>query len=282
MPIEIENMIQNFNDFPTLPTIYSSLLEVMSKPFSTIQDISEVIAKDMSVTAKIIKMANSPIFALNIRVETLTQAIFLIGFTEVKNIVLAISVLNVMKGTHSNSNFNFVNLWKHSIAVGVIARILGNKMNIRNLENYFVAGLMHDIGKLVLYKIYDEEYSKGLKDAIAKQITARQAEKEHFGFSHEFAGEIIANKWKFPDVLIDVIKYHHNFQKNYANNTLLACVHLANIIANSSCMGHSGTAIIEEPDYEIWSILNYEKGTISNLIDEVYDSYRKSIDILRL
>lgn len=277
---DVDKLIDSIREFPTLPTIYSSLLDVLSNPFSTVKDVTDIIIRDQSVTSKIIKVANSPVFGISARVDTISQAIFFLGFNEIKNIVLTVSVMKVFSSTKNFTYFNFIDLWKHSIAVGCITRILGTKLGIKNVENYFISGLLHDLGKLVFYKIFGEEYAKILRYSYDNFEEIREQEKKTFGITHEIAGEILAEKWRFSTIMREVIKYHYVFRKNTEDDTLIACVHLANIIAIAMNLGNSGSNAIYQPNYEIWGLLNLPEGALTAMHDEIMDTYLKSIDIL--
>jgi len=276
----VDKLIDSIREFPTLPTIYSSLLDVLSNPFSTIKDVTDIIIRDQSITSKIIKVANSPVFGTSTRVDTISQAIFLLGFNEIKNIVLTVSIMKIFQNTKNFSYFNFIDLWKHSIGVGTITRVLGSKLGINNLENYFISGLLHDLGKLVFYKIFGEEYAKILRYSFDNFEEIREIEKKTFGITHEIAGEILAEKWRFTTLLREVIKYHYLFRKNTEDDKLMACVHLANIIAIAMNLGNSGSNAIYQLNYEIWGILNLSEGALSSMYNEIMDVYTKSIDIL--
>lgn len=277
---DIDKLIDSIREFPTLPTIYSALLDVLSNPFSTVKDVTDIIMRDQSVTSKIIKIANSPVFGISTKVDTISQAIFFLGFNEIKNIVLTVSVMKIFSNTKNFTYFNFIDLWKHSIAVGVITRILGSKLGIKNVENYFISGLLHDLGKLVFYKIFGEEYAKILRYAYDNFEEIRDLEKKTFGITHEIAGEILAEKWRFSPAMRDVIKYHFFFRRNNQDDTLIACVHLANMMAIAMNLGNSGSNIVYQPNYDIWNIINLPEGTLTAMYDEIIDTYNKSIDIL--
>lgn len=277
---DIDKLIDSIREFPTLPTIYSALLDVLSNPFSTVKDVTDIIMRDQSVTSKIIKIANSPVFGISTKVDTISQAIFFLGFNEIKNIVLTVSVMKIFSNTKNFTYFNFIDLWKHSIAVGVITRILGSKLGIKNVENYFISGLLHDLGKLVFYKIFGEEYAKILRYAYDNFEEIRDLEKKTFGITHEIAGEILAEKWRFSSAMRDVIKYHFFFRRNNQDDTLIACVHLANMLAIAMNLGNSGSNIVYQPNYDIWNIINLPEGALTAMYDEIIDTYNKSIDIL--
>ncbi|MGB9701242.1 MAG: HDOD domain-containing protein [Candidatus Kapaibacteriota bacterium] len=275
-----QELISKIHDFPTLPTIYSSLLETISNPLSTVQDVANIISKDQASTVKLIKVVNSPLYGIATKVDTVTQAIFYLGFNEVKNIILALSILKLFNDTKSFTYFNIIDLWKHSIAVGIITRILGQKIGVVNLENYFVAGLLHDIGKLIFYRIIGDDYPKLLSYNYNNNLVLYETERKELGITHEIAGELIANQWKLPHSITQAIKSHSTFRTDGNSDTILACVHLANIIANLLMLGNSGSNLVAQPNYNVWNYINLSSGSFKEMFQEIIDSYNKSIEIL--
>ncbi len=122
-----EEIWSKVEDFPTLPTIYTRMVEAISNPRTTVQDVADIIIKDQASTAKILKVVNSPLFGIQKTVNNVTDAIFFLGFNEVKNIVLTLSVMDMFSDTDSFDSFNVVDLWKHSIAVAIISKLLAVK-----------------------------------------------------------------------------------------------------------------------------------------------------------
>jgi putative nucleotidyltransferase with HDIG domain len=275
-----QELISKIQDFPTLPTIYHSLLETISNPLSTVQDVANIISKDQASTAKLIKVVNSPLYGISSKVDTVTQAIFYLGFNEVKNIILALSILKLFNDAKTFSYFNIIDLWKHSIAVGTISRILGQKIGVVNLENYFIAGLLHDIGKLIFYRILGDDYAKLLKYNFENNLDLEETERKEIGITHEIAGELIANQWKLPTSITLVIKSHSNFRTDGSSDNILACVHLANIIANIMMLGNNGSNVITQPNYNVWNYINLPSGSFKEMFQEIIDTYNNSIDIL--
>ncbi len=277
---DYQQLISQIRDFPTLPTIYSSLLEAISNPLSTVQDVANIISKDQAATVKLIKVVNSPVYGISSKIDTVTQAIFYLGFNEVKNLILALSVLKIFGNTHTFNYFNIIDLWKHAIAVGIISRMLGQTIGQKNIENYFISGLLHDIGKLVFYKLIGEDYAKILRYNFDNNLNLLETERQNFGITHETAGEMIAAQWKLPQNLSHIIHNHNTFRTKEQNNYMLACVHLANIIADIMQLGNSGSQAISQPNYEIWNYIKIQPGTFLNLFDEITDTFSKSIEIL--
>lgn len=275
-----EEILAVVKEFPTLPTIYNELSEVMANPRSTIDDAARIISTDQASASKVLKAANSSIYALRVNVDTVTQAIFYIGFDEVRNLINALAVIDIFNETSGNSNINPVEIWKHSIAVGVITRLLGKELGIRNLENYFISGILHDIGKLFFYKYLPEEFAKAIEYSNDKDISVLQAERELLGMSHLNAGELLAEKWKLPRNIRNAISYHTSGLVDGKVNNLVSCVHLADITASILNLGNSLDSIISKPNPKIWDQLGFADNTFSKIYDDIISSYNDSVKLL--
>jgi putative nucleotidyltransferase with HDIG domain len=270
------------NQFPTLPTIYTSLIDVMSNPRSSIQDLADVIMKDQASVVKLLKVVNSSLFGIKGRINTVNQAIFYLGFNEVKNLLLALSVMNIFEKINHTNKFNIVDLWKHSIAVGVISRIIAIKLNIKVTENFFIAGIIHDIGKLFFIHFFDDLYSEIVDKAQTTKRNISDLEIEVFGISHEKIGAELAKKWNLPLDLKNVIEFHEQGQIGNKSDVLLSCIHISNIIATMLQLGFSGDSEIPEPTFEIWNYLNLPSGSFQNMYESINSGFVSANNILSL
>ncbi len=278
----VKKLIKGVKEFPTLPTIYTALSEVMSNPYSTPSDAANIICSDQSSASKILKAANSPIYALKSRVGTITDAIFYVGFEEVKNLILAMSVINLFRKTELLDDYNPIDLWKHSIAVGVVTRIIGAETNAPNLENYFVTGILHDIGKLLFIKNLETQYSDVLKYSSEKKVVIREAEKKLLGVTHNVAGELIADKWKLPPEMKKAIRFHYIGKTDEGFDRLAACVHIADIAARMMDYGFPGDSLVQEPNYEIWDYLSLPKSFFTDYHKKIMLDYETSLNVFSL
>ena len=279
---DIEKTLRYVEDFPTLPTIYSALLDVIANPHSTVQDVADVISKDQSSALKILRTVNSSLFGLQTRVDTLSTAIFHLGFNEVKNLVVALSVIDLFSNMKSIQSFNIVDFWKHSIAVGVVSRIIGKTLGVKNLENFFLAGIIHDIGKLFFLKYFKEDFTKVSSIIAEENISIREAEVMVFGINHCVAGEIIAERWRLSSSIKNVIRNHTTGFVDGNFNTLCASVHIANIIARLMELGNPGDHLVPEPNFQIWKELNFPQDTFVKLHKYILQDYQQSASILLL
>lgn len=278
--MDISDILTNVKDLPTLPTIYSQLLEAMSDTRTSAQDISDIIERDQASTLKLLRTVNSPVFGISTKVDTIQKAIFFLGFNEVKNIVFSLSIIDMFKNYKPNPYFSTVDHWKHSIAVGVITRILGTLINEKLVDNYFVAGIIHDIGKLLLLYHGKIDYSKVINYAVENNTRIGNAEIAVLGIDHLELGAMVAQKWDIPESLINVIKYHLQGIVNGKPDNLVACVHLADAIARALHLGGAGDKTIPRPNPEIWGILNLDIKQFSNIAPVIMKSYEDAVSIL--
>jgi HD-like signal output (HDOD) protein len=268
------------DDFPTLPTIYSQLMEAMSSSRSTIDNIAAIIEKDQASSIKILKTVNSSIYGLNKKVDSIKEAIFYIGFQEVKNLVFSLSMINLFKSNKKLSFFNIVEYWKHSIAVGVITRLLGKITGEKKLDNYFISGIIHDIGKLYFVYFRQEDYIVVVENMIGMEDLITNAEQRFMGTDHCEVGWEIAKKWDLPESISKPILYHYSGLVNGEYDKLVACVHLADILARALNLGNPGDLLVQKPNPTIWEYLKISPKDILSLDEPINETYNDSISIL--
>ena len=280
--MELNKLISIVDEFPTLPTIYSQLLEIMANPHSTVMDVAKIIEQDQASATKVLKAVNSSLYGLQVRVGSISKAIFHLGFNEVKNLVITLSLINLTSKMSNFHNFSIVDFWKHSIGVGVTSRALGSIIKAPNIEDFFISGIIHDIGKLVFINYYSQDYAKVIDMATVKLLPIRQAEREYFGFNSSIVGEMLADKWKLPDPIKRSIKYQHVGMVEGKPNNLVACVHLAVVISKLLNLGDSGDTIVPKPNPAIWSNLNLPSNTLINLLPKIMSDFNQSTTVLLL
>jgi putative nucleotidyltransferase with HDIG domain len=264
----------------TLPTIYIKLNEVVSNPHSTIEDVASIISSDQAISAKILQIANSSIYSRHSNRESIIEAVFYLGFREVSNIVFAMSIMSVFKKKEILSYFNPVEFWKHSIAVGVIARQLAASKSVMNLENYFLGGIIHDIGKLFLLEYAEEEFSKALKYSAERKCILETAETEVLGINHVEIGSILARTWNLPENIYNAINCHG--YSNRKQDDYSATIHIANIVAKIWLLGNGGDKVIPRINPQAVSQLKIESDIFSQLYPHIIKSYSELLTILLL
>ncbi len=223
-------IINRINSFPTLPSIVAQVMQVIADPQSSARDLSEVIIADPAMTAMILKIANSPFFGLPKKVASLQHAIAIIGFSEIRNLVLARSICQSFKTLPKNAKFDMRRFWNHSFLCGLAAKIIAADFKPGNIE-FFVAGLIHDIGKLVLYMVHPQEFCRLSMEDKMGGPQLRVAEKAAFGFAHDEAGMRLVKRWLLPTTLVAGVGFHHQPYNAKDHPVHALVVHLADLLA---------------------------------------------------
>ena len=276
---KIDEVIRRLDDFPTLPAIYSELLDVLADPNTTPRRLARYISMDPSAASKMLRTVNSPIFGLQSKVDSMQEAVFHIGFNEVKNLMLAIAVIEMFSKMESIDNFNIRDFWKHSIAVGVISKLLGAKLKIRNVEPYFLAGILHDIGKIFFLRMFSDDYCKAIETAMAERIRLSDVELRFFGINHLEIGCLIVERWNLPENIRHTINSHNDGKLGDEYKEQQACIYLADRIANILELGIPTRFVVQRPDPEIWNFLRVEPDLIESIFPDIMEAYFQAISI---
>jgi len=227
----ISALTSRVDNFPPLPTVAGRVMELTADPETTAQDLMKVVNADQSLAIMILKMANSPFFGLSRSVASLKQALMILGFKEIRNMVLARAVFDSFKYVDQGNKFEMQQFWRHSFVCGLGARIIGAELKWTG-HDFFVAGLIHDIGKLVMHMTFPMEFSRTVEIAGPAKQMAFEAEKSIFGVTHDEVGMMLLKRWMFPETLISAVGYHHRPQETKEEPRFSLVVHAADILAH--------------------------------------------------
>lgn len=227
-----EDLVNGVIDLISLPEIFIRVNEVMEDPKHNASQLGDVISHDPSLTARILRIVNSAYYALAAKVDLVSRAVSVIGEDDLRNLVLATSAVDTMERI-PNELVDINLFWRHSVLTGIIARLLSRQCNILHGERLFVAGLLHDIGKLILYFKEPEISQQVLIRASETDGVLYKAEQEIIGFTHADVGGALMRNWEMADSLIEVVSYHHQPLKATNFPTETALVHIADCVVNS-------------------------------------------------
>ncbi len=267
-----QNLISDNLELVALPAIVNRLNEMVDDPECTAADIGEVISQDVALSARLLKIVNSPFYNFPSQIDTISMAITIVGTRQLRDLVLATMVTNHFRRIPHNLVDVDV-FWHHNLACGTAARVIADELGVGNTERFFVAGMLHDIGKLVMYLV-QPELSRHVRE-LSEQPDADLANLENsaFGFNHAELGGELLRSWKLPDSLIEPVEYHHNPLGASHFQIEAAAVHLGNAIANTI-----EPFISREDDLpiiaEVWGIL----GLSSSILDELISTSQEQLD----
>jgi HD-like signal output (HDOD) protein len=251
-PARIRKITQSIIGLPTLPTIVSKMLEMIDNPRTSAATLARLISTDQALTAKVLKLANSAYYGFSREISTVNMAIVVLGFNTVKDMGLWLSVFDVFKNGSNGSKFDAVKFWEHSVACGVASRMLARSTRSRYAGEAFVAGLLHDLGKIVLNQYFSADFASVLEEADKTDLDS--AELRIMGASHGRVGAWLAEKWNLPPMISDTILFHHEPWEAKTDSLLVATITLADILCHLSKTGNSCRAVCPSYDERFWEI----------------------------
>lgn len=222
----VEKITDKVGELPAIPEVVAEVMALTDNPDTGLSAVSEVIERDPALTAKLLKISNSPYYGMRQVVGTLKLALVILGIREVRNIVLGVSVLDALKNERVESILGKRGYWDHSFGSGALAKRLGEHFGLGMQGEDFVAGLLHDMGKLLLWRKMEREYEAVHKESEEYGRPLHVVEEQAFGFNHANVGLVLAQHWNLPASLTDAIGYHHedDAQMGKADNAKLAAV----------------------------------------------------------
>ena len=230
---------------PSLSTTVGKVLEICSRPDTAPNDLNKVISLDPVLTGQVLKLINSAYYSLVNKVTSLTRAIIMLGLNTVKNLALSTAIIRCVGQAKKSKSLPIKDFWAHSIGVGVMAKLLAGEQGIplAEREEYFVAGLLHDLGKVP----FGDEYAEVLARVMEEPQPLNLLEREMMEIDHEEVGEMIASKWKLNAIITDAICNHHSPQEAARENqNLVATVALADFYVCLFDIGYAGNRFPDE------------------------------------
>ncbi|MBF0227644.1 MAG: HDOD domain-containing protein [Desulfobacterales bacterium] len=271
---------------PSLSTTTTKVIQVCSSPNTSPNDLNRVISLDPVLTAQVFKVINSAYYFQRKKVTSLTRAIIMLGINTIKNLALSTAVIKSLKMNRSFKTITPYEFWTHSICVGVsskfIASLKGLSENTR--EEYFIAGFLHDLGKIPLMDCFASEYEKAIEFAKQAQCSLKRAEMVVIGIDHCTVGKMIGEKWGLNRSLTDSLFNHHNFnESDEENKEIIASVELSNIYTKIFNIGNSGNNYYEESKiYLLFDQIKINEDAISDLKNIILGEIEKAKFFLQI
>jgi HD-like signal output (HDOD) protein len=267
---------------PGFSRTVTKVLEVCNRPVTSSHDLNRVISLDPVLTGRVLKLVNSAYYSLGQEVTSMTYAIILLGLNTVKNLALGTAIIESIGGVNTDHGLSMDAFWVHSLSVGVISRSLAQQKGVplEELEGYFVAGLLHDLGKIPISHCHPEEYRQTIETAAGKQRALYSEERGSLGVDHCTVGGWIAEKWHLHRSLSDVFHHHHNPERSAVQNRhVVETVSLADLWSNRWSIGSAGNTA---PDGSLVERLQDSLKVEPSLAATVYAGVLEDIDKARI
>ncbi|MDL2228672.1 HDOD domain-containing protein [Treponema sp. OttesenSCG-928-L16] len=279
---KLDEYIRNM---PSLPTTVSKVLEVCNNPNTSPADLNHVISLDPVLVGRVLKLINSAYYGLGQQVTSLVRAIIMLGINTVKNLALSTAVLGNLSSKKDFQALNMEGFWRHSLCVGVAAKIIARKRGIdpKLGDEYFTAGLLHDIGKIPFGAVLSKEYMLTIALSDRERIPLHQAEAGTLGIDHCGVGKMIVQAWRLDGAVGDAIVYHHSLEVYEGEHRdVLYSTAVANRFAEIMEIGFSGNRCPDKVSQEVWEYLGITRDIYDEIEPVVNGEIEKAKVFLRL
>lgn len=274
-------LVRSADKIATPPQVFQKVNEVVSNPDSTTEDIARVIADDAGITLRLLRIVNSAFFGYSQKIESLDQAVMSLGTRQVRDLVLATTVAEKFEGLPADL-IDMDSFWRHSLACGIMARALAQTRKEMNLEPYFLGGMLHDVGRLVMFSKMPEESRKIVARCLESNEVMQAVEKETFGFDHAEVGGCLLSAWGLPPHLEEAVATHHLPQRAARNPMLASLVHIADVVVNALKVGNSGVNVVPKLSTFAWSRFGMAATVLAPTVEQMevhYHAILKALDM---
>jgi len=275
----VEWLVDRTSTVYSLPLFYDRLNETINHPRSSIDDIGKIITEDQGLTARLLRLANSPMFGWFGKVDSISKAVTIIGTQQLRDLALAASVMGVFKGIPEEL-LNMQSFWRHSIACGIVARTLATWRRESNVERFFVAGMLHDVGQLIMATTLSEIVKEMIETSRSEQKMFLMVERERLGFDHADAGGALLKSWKIPANIADPVTYHHTPALADQFPMEVSIVHISDVICQSLSLGQSCEWFVPPLDSASWERLGMDAHQLPVVLKQAESQINETFTIL--
>ncbi|HAP35411.1 MAG TPA: phosphohydrolase [Bacteroidetes bacterium] len=266
MKADLQYLLSDMDKLSSVPDVYIQLDEAIRSSRASAGHISSIISQDSSLSVRLLKIVNSAFYSFPRHIDTISRAVIVVGTQQLRDLALATSIINTFK----NIPVQFITMdsfWKHSIACGVASRIIASYFKEPNIERYFVAGMLHDIGRLIIVSKIPEYAERVFSLAAASATPLYKVEREVLGFDHAKVGSALIQLWKLPKSFEEIILFHHNPTNAKQFELETSVIHIADAIVHAMSLGNSGELFVPPINEKAWTTIGLSIDVLPNIIN---------------
>ncbi|HEX3010772.1 MAG TPA: HDOD domain-containing protein [Syntrophomonadaceae bacterium] len=269
--VSIQSIVEAVNDLPSLPHVAVKVMKLTEDPDSTAEQINNVLNEDQSMTARVLRLANSAYYGFPRRIATVTDAIIFLGFKTIRGIVLAASVSDMLSQEMEGYALAPGELWRHSQCTALTARLIARNAKFNSLDLAYTAALLHDIGKVIINSHLKKGYQEVIDRVSEGNIPFIEAEDEVLGFNHALVGARVGEKWNLPSELVEAIALHHYPERAEINKRLTSIVHVADALCLTMGIGLGVDGMMYSLSPEAMKLLGLDENSMETMVAQLSD-----------
>jgi len=278
----LDKLVKRIDEVSSLPDVAMRVMEVVNAPDTDVSDLRQVVESDPSLVTRILRTANSSAYGLSSQVDSIHRAIALLGFNTVKDLAVTASIAQIFKDSNIIGTYHRAGLWKHLVCVAVSSRMIAAQSGIEQFDEAYMCGLLHDIGILLLDQHHHKKFAE-IIESLTPEETNADVEKRILGFDHAQLGARVAEKWKFPESVVQTIKFHHDSLRCEEKIRPIAqAVEVANFLCAKKNITSVGIANVKPPAGETLAALSIGRNELKVLFQDLDVELEKSRNLYEL
>lgn len=279
MALDAEKIVTNVLKVAALPAVALKFSEAIKDPLTSNNDLEKIVSEDSALAAKVLMISNSALFNFPSKIDTISKAITIIGHKQLSEIILSCSIVAMFKDIPQDV-IDMDMFWRHSISVATVSRILASSRREQNIESFFTAGLLHDIGKLILFVEAPKYASEVITKCAETDQMMYKVEKELLGFDHAKLGAMLLKKWKLPDNIVAAVYYHHMPSISSGDIVTPGIIHIADIITHALQFGSSGENFVPTLNEKAWASLDLDIDILGSVIEQLNVQHAEAVKFI--
>lgn len=276
MSYSLDKLIEEEGRLFSLPQLASKINSIVNDPEATFEELGEVISQDVGLSTQLLKIVNSGLYNFQEPVETITHAISVVGMVQLRDLAMGTIIIDAFKGIPSDV-ISMRSFWEHSIATGIAAQILVIYKKEINPERFYLAGLLHEIGRLVLFSKFQKESGKIVELSRENKTSMYIVENEFFELDHCIVGGALLASWNLPEYQQEAAKFHHRPQESEKYGLETSIVHVGDVIAHILGLGNSGEHFVPHIEVKAWDKIGLPVDILPNVFKMVEERYYEVI-----
>ncbi len=278
----VDTILSSTVQLPPFPALLHKVLQVMDDSKSSAQDVVDILQYDQAITANILAVCNSAYFALNRPVHSLREALVRIGFNQLMEIILSRGSAFLFYRAFKGYDLEEGALWRHSVTCGLLSQVISRRVEGKSTPTQFTAGLLHDVGKVVLSEFVKDQYGEIKRLVEKKCFSFMEAEKEVLGIDHAELGGKISEQWQFPEMIVSAIRYHHTPDRAPQHRELVNLIYLCDVVALLTGIGGGSDGLSYRADQGVMQQFRLQEEDVEKFIIEVDEGLKKVESLLNL